>query len=290
MSPIYGATGFLDVEVVYADVVGGTPTAAPKVVLTVTGLGVTTVRVKITRSVSGESLTVPGALEWEVIDSGVLTDYAAPLNVQTTYTLYVDGVIADVKTVTVVSETAWLQDPRQPDRALPVHVDRRVPGAVTLRDEALKEINYPARASSMEVMGDPIPVSFGGQRGAPRGVNVSMSAHDADTADTFRELISEAPILLLRTVKDMVPLPPMVYLLAEVTERPLNVHIGYSLTAWSVVGDFVRPVMQQVISGFLTYDDVQDVLGVYTYDEVLALAAGTTYLDWEKNPLIFETL
>lgn len=282
MSPIYGAPGYLAVE--------QTDDARPTVLLTVTGLGVTSVSVRITRTVSGVALTVPGALAWDVVDSGVLRDYAAPLNVQTTYTLWVDGVIADVKTFTVVSLTAWLQDPRQPDRCLPVLVAGAVPGSLSMRDEALKVVQYPARSSSMSVMGDPLPVSFGGQRGAPLGVNVSVSTYEAETADLFREMVSEAPILLLRTVPEMVPLPPVVYLLADVSEQPQNVHIGGGLTAWSITGDFVRPVLQQVISGFLTYDDVQAVLGVYTYDEVQALAAPTTYLEWEADPLIFTTL
>lgn len=283
MSPIYGAAGILSLEAL-------TDYPCPRVRLTLTGLGASVVTVKITRTNGAASLTVPGALEWELVDSGVLTDYACPLNIQTTYTLWVDGVIADVKTITLASETAWIQDPRQPDRALPVLTGEDEPGALTMRSEALKDISYPALAGTMDVMGDPLPVAFGGQRMAPKGVNTSVSAYDAAGADAFRELISEAPILLLRTTSDMVPLPPLVYLLADVAERPQNVHIGGSFTAWSVVGQFVRPVLQQVISGFLTYDDVQAVLGVYTYDEVQALAAGTTYLDWQKNPLIFTTL
>lgn len=283
MSPIYGAVGNLAVE----DITGS---GAPKVRLTLTGLGGTSVVVRVTRTVNGESLTVPGALAWDVVDSGVLVDYAPPNGIQTTYTLYVGGVIADVKTITASSPYAWLSDPRQPDRALPVLLDRKAPGLLTLRDEALKEIPYKAKSSSMAVMGDPLPVAFGGQRMAPGGVNLSMSSYDPTTAQAFRQLISEAPILLLRTLPSVLPIPPVVYILADVTERPQNVLIGGALTAWSVVGDFVRPVLQQVISGFLTYDDVQAVLGVYTYDEVEALAAGTTYLDWQKNPLIFTTL
>lgn len=283
MSPIYGAPGALALEAL-------TDYPCPRIRLTLTGLGVSAVTVKITRSNGAVPLTVPGAMEWTLLDSGVLTDYAAPLNIQTTYTLYVDGVIADVKTITLPSATAWIQDPRQPDRALPVHSGDDGPGALTMRSEALKEIHYPNAATTMAVMGDPLPVAFGGQRMAPKGVNTSLSAYDTEGADAFRALISEAPILLLRTTTDMVPLPPLVYLLADVAEQPQNVHIGGSFTAWSVVGEFVRPVMQQVISGFLTYDDVQAVLGVYTYDEVMALAAGTTYLDWQKNPLIFTTL
>ena len=284
MSVFYGAPGNMSLEAF------STFDPCPRVEITLTDLGVSTVSVRITRTVSGSALAVPGALARDVVDSDFLTDYAAPLNVQTTYTLYVDGVIADVKTITLTSSVACLQDPRQPDRALPVHVAEREAGHLTMRSEALQDVNYPARSSSMAVMGDPLPVSFGGQRGAPKGVNTSVSAYDNPTSDAMRELISEAPILLLRTISDMVPLPPAVYLLADVSEQPVTVHMGGALTAWSVVGDFVRPVLQQVISGFLTYDDVQAVLGVYTYDEVQALAAGTTYLDWRKNPLIFTTL
>ncbi|HEX9226735.1 MAG TPA: hypothetical protein VF885_08760 [Arthrobacter sp.] len=283
MSPIYGAPGALALEAL-------TDYPCPRIRLTLTGLGVSGVTVNITRSNGGSALTVPGALAWELVDSGVLTDYACPLNIQTTYTLWVDGVIADVKTITLPSATAWIQDPRQPDRALPVHGGDDSPGALTMRSEALKDIPYPSRASAMDVMGDPLPVAFGGQRMAPKGINTSMSAYDVEGTDAFRRLISEAPILLFRTTADMVPLPPLVYLLADVAEQPQNVHIGGSFTAWDVNGQFVRPVLQQVISGFLTYDDVQAVLGVYTYDEVEALAAATTYLDWQKDPLIFTTL
>lgn len=283
MSPIYGAEGFLELEALV-------DFPCPRIRLTLTGLGVSTVSVKITRTSGGVSLVVPGAREWELVDSGVLVDYACPLNLQATYTLWVDGVIADVKTITLPSLTAWVQDPRQPDRAMPVYTGLDAPGALTMRSEALKQIDHPVRASTMDVMGDPLPVVFGGQRMAPQGVNASVSTYDAAAVESFRLLISEAPILLLRTTNDMVPLPALVYLLADVTELPQNVHIGGSFTAWSVNGGFVRPVMQRVLSGFLTYDDVQAVLGVYTYDEVQALAAGTTYLDWDKNPLIFTTL
>lgn len=279
----YGAPGNMSLEAL-------TDAPCPRVRITLTGLGGTAVTVRITRTVAGAALVVPGALAWELVDSGVLVDYAAPLNVQTTYTLYVDGAIADVKTITLESDTAWIQDPRQPDRALPVEVEDAVNGRLTMRAEALADINYGANSSTMSVMGDPLPVAFGAQRSAPAGLNVSMSSYEAATSTAFRELVSEAPILLLRTTDRMVPLPPAVYLLADVSEQPQTVHIGGTFTAWNVVGDFVRPVLQQVISGFLTYADVQAVLGVYTYDEVQALAGATTYLDWQKNPLIFTTL
>lgn len=281
MSPIYGAPGFLEVE--------QTDDARPTVLLTVTGLGALTVTVRITRSVAGESLTVPGALNWDVVDSDVLSDYAAPLNVQTTYTLYVDGVIADVKTITVVSEYSWVQDPRQPDRCLPVRLSTLSAGYLTLDVEALRTMEYQSGSSTMGVMGDPYPVAFGGQRSAATGVNLTMHAPDAATRDMF-SLIKESPVLLFRPAVSNIPLPPMTYMLATVTATHHGAPRNDAFTTWAVGGDLVRAVLQQVISGFLTYDDVQAVLGVYTYDEVQALAAGTTYLDWSKNPLIFTTL
>lgn len=281
MSPIYGAPGNLALE--------QSNDVRPTVILTVTGLGVSTVTVRITRSVGGESLTVPGALAWEVVDSGALTDYAPPLNIQATYTLYVDGVIADVKTVTAVSEHSWIQDPRQPDRCLPVVLGGIEPGCLTLGGESLQAFDYPAGSSTMPVMGDSYPVAFGGQRSAARGVNLTLHAMDAPGRDMFA-LIKESPVLLFRPAVAEIPLPPMTYMLAAVTATHHGAGSGEAFTTWSVSGDLVRAVLQQVISGFLTYDDVQAVLGVYTYDEVQALAAGTTYLDWQKNPLIFTTL
>ena len=283
MTMFYGAPGLMTLEAL-------TDAPCPRVRVTITGLGTTPVVLRVTRTVANEAATVPGARARDSVDSDVLIDYAAPLNVQTTYTLYVDGVIADVKTITLESATAWIQDPLQPDRAMPVSVDVDVDGALYMRGEALNQIDYPNRSSQMSIMGDRFPVSFGGQRQAAAGVDTSLSSKSMATADAFRLMVSEAPILLLRTVAAMVPLPPLSYLLANVTEQPMNVHIGGNLTVWSVTGDLVRAVQQSAISGFITYAEAQELLAPYTYDEVQTVCAGTTYLDWQKNPLIFSTL
>lgn len=283
MTVFYGVPGSLVLEAL-------SDAPCPRVRLTVTGLGASAVVVRVTRNIAGESVTVPGALARDVVDSDVLIDYAAPLNVQTTYTLYVNGMITDVKTITLTSVFPWLQDPLQPGRALPVSIDSNDAGGLYMRGDALREVSYPARSSQMHVMGDRLPVAFGGQRQAGSGVDTSVSSQNTATADAFRELISEAPILLLRTVDRMVPLPPLAYLLADVKEQPVNVHIGGDLTVWSVTGDLVRAVLQSPISGFITNDDVQALLGTYTNAEIEAVCAGTTNLDWQKNPLIFSTL
>lgn len=278
----YGAPGNMSLEAL-------TDAPCPRVRITLTGLGGTAVTVRITRTVAGAALVVPGALAWELVDSGVLVDYAAPLNVQTTYTLYVDGAIADVKTITLESDYSWVQDPRQPDRALPVRQTTIAPGFLTLTSDALKTIEYPSGSSTMNVMGDSLPVSFGGQRRAESAVDLSLHAPDAATRDMFT-LIKESPILLFRPASPNIPMPPLAYLLATIKATYHGAPQNDAFTTWAVGGDLVRAVLQQVISGFLTYTDVQAVLGVYTYDEVQALAGATTYLDWQKNPLIFTTL
>jgi hypothetical protein len=88
----------------------------------------------------------------------------------------------------------------------------------------------------------------------------------------------------------MVPLPALSYLCAEVVEQPVTVHYGGTLTRWAVTGDLVSAVMQAAISGFVTYDEVQQLLAGVTYDEVQAAYSGLTYLDVQKNPLIFADL
>ena len=110
------------------------------------------------------------------------------------------------------------------------------------------------------------------------------------TASAFRAMRLGTPILLLRTSTDMVPLPALAYLAAEVSEQPVNVHIGGTLTRWQVTGDLVSAVVQAAISGFVTVDEVQQLLAGLTVDEVQSAYAGLTVLDVQKNPLVYADL
>jgi hypothetical protein len=82
----------------------------------------------------------------------------------------------------------------------------------------------------------------------------------------------------------------LAYLLAEVQEQPVTVHIGGSLTRWNVSGDLVSAVVQAAVSGFVTYDEVQQLLAGVSYDEVQAVFSGLTYLDVMKDPLSYAAL
>lgn len=261
----------------------------PSVRVTVSGVASTT-SFTLTRLCAGRTITVPGWRAKQVIDSLVDTDWCAPINRPVTYSLLVNGAVVASATITLTSDVAWIQDPLQPDKCLPVKGSGINPGFLTMDGPALKSVTYKNRSSAIDILGSEYPVSFGGQVSAGSGINASMKADDNETSAAFRAIVQGTPILLLRTTADMVPLPPLAYLQAQTVEQPITVHWGQGLTAWSVTGDLVAAVMQAAITGSVTYDDVQQLLSGYTYDEVQTLAAATTYLDWQKNPLIFSTL
>lgn len=283
MTVVFAAGGIASLEL---ETIDGTP---PSVRVTVSGVASTTT-FTLTRLCEGRTTTVPGWRAKTFIDTLVYSDWVAPLNRPVTYSLLVNGSIVASATITLPSDTAWIQDPLQPDKCLPVKGDGINPGFLTMDGPALKSVTYRNKSNAIDILGSEYPVPFGGQVSAGSGINASMKADDNETSAAFRLIVADAPILLLRTTLDMVPLPPLAYLLAQAVEQPITVHWGFGLTAWSVTGDLVAAVMQAAITGSVTYDEVQQLLAGYTYDEVQALAAATTYLDWQKNPLIVSTL
>lgn len=283
MTVVFGTGGTATLTL---ETVDGTP---PAVRVTVSGVAAMTT-FTLTRLCEGRTETVPGWRAKQFIDAVVDMDWCAPLNRAVTYNLLVNSAVVASATITLSSPYAWLQDPLQPEKSIPVVTGRDAAGYLTMRGDALKSIDYNAGSQPIRIMGSGYPVAFGGQVAAASKVNASMRTTDAGTASRMRDLRSEAPILLLRTTADMVPLPALAYLLADVSEQPVTVHIGGNLTRWVITGDLVAAVLRAAVSGSVTYDQVQQLLAGYTYDQVQAKAAATTYLDWQKNPLIFSTL
>jgi len=283
MTVVYSTGGSAVLEL---ETIDGAP---PAVRVTVSGVATTTT-FTLTRLCEGVTSTVPGWRAKQFIDTYVDMDWATPLNRPTTYTLLVNGVVAAAATITLTSDTAWLQDPLQPDKCLPVMTGGVNPGFLTMDGPSLSSVAYKNRSGSIDVMGSAYPVAFGGQVGAASGINASMKSDDSVTASAFRVIVQGTPILLLRTTADMVPLPALAYLQAQVVEQPVTVHWGGTLTAWSVTGDLIAAVLQAAVTGSVTYDQVQQLLSGYTYADIQTRAAATTYLDWQKNPLIFSTL
>lgn len=246
--------------------------------------------IKVVRRAGGETWTVPGLKAKSVTDTAVFDDWFAPLNTDVTYTVEVAGVAQHTGTVLVPSGTAWLQDPLQPDRAVPVVGRGNFPGALHLTSDSLQSVEYTSPGAEHYVMGAKYPVVVGGQRQGLSGAQLVASSYDRALDEAFRTLVAEAPVLVLRTIEGMHPLPPLVYLHAQVSEQPTTTHYGGELGRWSMQGNLVAAVVQAVRSGFITYQQAQELLAGYTYADIQTIAASTTYLDWQKNPLIISTL
>jgi hypothetical protein len=261
----------------------------PAVRVTVSGVAATTT-FTLNRLCEGKTITVPGWRAKQFTDSYSEVDWAAPTNRPVTYTLLVDGVVVASATITLPSAYAWLQDPLQPDKCLRFGLSRDGTTAV-LDHKSLKQFTHKANAATVQIMGSPEPVVFGGQRQAASGVTYQLRTFTEADADTMTALIEETPILLVRPLPGMVGVPAVAYLNGDVTQAPFTTHLpGEHQQYWTVTGDLIAAVLQAAITGTVTYDQVQQLLAGYTYDQVQAKAAATTYLDWQKNPLIFSTL
>ena len=256
----------------------------PRVRVTVTDVA-STLTFTLTRLCEGETLPVPGWSSRSFTDSDMDVDWLPPLNRPVTYTLSADGVPICTATIVLYFDGGVLQDPIQPGNWLPV-LRRVSTGAATPGQGFIGTLGRDAPGTGIQVMGSRYQVRIGGQRQAATGIPLPFLTPDVVTTDRFRDLVSEAPILVYRpAVKS--PLPAVAYLAAGVSEVPAD-ESGF--TTWQVTGDLVSAVVQAAISGFVTYDEVQQLLAGVTYAEVQAAYAGLTYLDVQKDPLVYASL
>ena len=284
MTVVYAEGGIATLEL---ETIDGDP---PAVRVTVSGVASTTA-FTLTRLCEGATETVPGWRSKQFIDSYSELDWAAPTNRPVTYNLSVAGALVASATITLATPYAWLQDPLQPEKCMPFALRDSIPGMASLDSRSLKELDYKGGSTLIGIMGSSLPVAFGGQRAAASGVVHRIRTYtDADAA-RFLNIIREAPILLVRTLPGMRGVPALTYLNADVRREQFTTHLpGGEQEYWTLSGDLIAAVMQAAITGSVTYDDVQQLLAGYTYDQVQTKAAATTYLDWQKNPLIFSTL
>lgn len=247
-------------------------------------------KIRLQRACGGEVQIVQGGRNLAAAEVAILTDWAAPLNRPAVYTVLVDGEPQSTATITIHSDVAWLQDPLDPTSALPVESKRIRKGALLLDSKAVSSANYVSEATEIRVMGARYPRYFSGPRSGAKDVQLSMWSDDEPTETTLRLMVAEAPILLFRPLPRHRLLPPVVYIAGDVAEDQRTVRLGQDLTHWTVQGNIVQPMGQAPLTGFVTYDQVQELLAGKTYDAVQAVAGSTVYLDWRKDPLIFQNL
>ena len=266
----------------------------PRIRVTVSGV-TGTKTYQLTRSAGGDTNIVPGWVSRSITGSDVDIDWAAPLNRVIRYQL-IDSVAGVVATANIVldSNAAILQDPILPDKFIRVSArGARIPDWATMTEGSTSQLQYGNGANLVPIMGSMYPVALGGQ--ATRGTNVPelFSTYSENSADTFRNMVlGGANVFLLRTTQDMKPLPALAYLSGAFSENPITSmwDKANGTTHWEINANLVAAVMQAAKSGYITYDQVQALLGGLTYDQVQAKYASLKYLDVQASPLIYQAL
>lgn len=264
---------------------------APQCQIVMTDIGPGSYTVQVTRQCEGETNNVPGGLSFGISSAAVLTDYAPPLQRSIVYNVIWNSVVVGSASYTQSATSAWICDPLQPDKSIPIQLNGGTTGFLTMDGDSLKEVVYPDNSSRIGILGASKPTLMGGQAQAGTKVPILLYSDDKATADAFRAMCLNSPILLLRPLLGMDPLPALAYMSRELRERPVNRQFGGTIASWTITGDIVQAVQQAVISGFVTYQNVQDLITVSnTYAQVQTKSAAKTYLDWQKNPRIWSLL
>jgi hypothetical protein len=262
-----------------------------RVEITLTDLPPTTNQVTIWRTADGRRRAVRSYRNVAVVGSDFVTDYEPPLNRLLTYELEVlsgegMGGPSAVSTVTVTPTEihGWIQDPLDPDSAIKVFAVAGPAGEPTLLPSAVAQLEYAADVSMMNVMGSDEPVALLGQRMQAGNVPFHFFTDAAQQATDLRNLLKQAPILLIRPGSDWGPsLPGACYVAPPVpVESPVGIIYGNAYTEWKFASSLVRAPSMNVVIPFWTYQDWQDLWT--TYQQAQTALSGKTYLQVKKSP------
>lgn len=277
LGQVIAVTGGISVEAF-------TDAPCPRVGVTVTGLNPSVAStITVWRSVPGEArASVRGARNLVVTAATFLVDYEAPLGRVVTYTLEVNGLTVPetlTATVTVPSDTVWMQDPLDPSTAVPVSWGTGN-GDILFAPAALTAIGYPSPATLVRVMGATYPTALGGNRMGAASVPLDLLTRTIIAANQVRILLNAAEPLLVRTIPAVSPpLPALAYVHASATEQRAP-FMGGTLTTWALVGDLVTAPTINLLVATWTYANVTALYDTYA----TAALSGRTYLQWMRDP------
>lgn len=272
-----------------------TDAPCPRVQITVDGLDPSgPSRVTVWRaSEGGRRRQVRGWSNRLVFGSDVGMDFEVPLNRPVRYDVQVISGALTPDTLTGYVQinvvNGFAQDPLVPSSAVPVTGGENGDSAPTiLRASAFSELEYAMGMSSAQILGSDTPVGLFGQRMVASGIDFSVFTHAAEASTALREVLRTSAPLLIRTLPEWGDLPDLLYTAPQVIEQPQDVAWGGSLTRWELRGDQVTPPSLDVLVPIWSYDDVQALFDEYTYAyrEALAVDAGATYLDDQRDPTL----
>lgn len=269
-----------------AEAILGEP--CPRVGITVRGLAAGSHKITVWRTCEGERVAVRSARGRVVIDSTYVEDFEAPLNRPVMYHLEVLSgasatTIAAGAGVTLRATSGYVQDPLDPWSAVPVNAGPQGDEAF-FTPESFESFTYDASVSRFAVLGSNRPVAIAGQRQAATGVTLSMVTTDPDANTRLRDLVLQAPLLIVRPLPEWGRAVPATatYTAASVAERPLRHAIGGVVTRWETTGDVVRGSSARVLNPTWAYQRVRELYS--TYEQKQLTSGGGSYLDDIKNP------
>lgn len=263
----------------------------PSVGITVEGLDESgPSRVAVWRQHPGEGRTrVQGTENVEVTGAGYFVDYTPPLGRPATYFVEVveGAVIPDEEdltgTVTVESDTAWLQDALNPMLAVPVAIRPKRHEKIWFTTGAFEALERVMPSETVQVMGSRMPVTMQGTRQAPSDIPLTMITDAAEAASRLRTVLVEAQHLVLRVPPMISQVDAVVHLgSVSMPERPRrDIWYGGTVTTWEVVGTQSRGPRIGAYTALWTYDDVVELYAGMSYTDVVD---GRRYVDWQAHP------
>ncbi|MDQ5861903.1 MAG: hypothetical protein M3536_06545 [Actinomycetota bacterium] len=261
----------------------------PRVEVTITDVTPTDNVVNVWRTADGKRQAVRGARKFAVNGSNFITDYEAPLGRSVAYDLEITsglnlGAGATQQTVTVNAASGCIQDPLVPSSAVPLYENASPNGEPMLQGQAISSLEYASGMNLMQVIGSPDPVALMGQRLSAANVDFSMVTAAAQQATTLRNLLKQAPLLLVRPLTSFgASLPGLCYMAsAKPVEMPQFTRWDGTVTKWQLSGDLVAAPTMNVLVPIWTYGTVAALWT--TYQAAQTALAAKTYLDVLKSP------
>lgn len=261
----------------------------PRVEITISDVTPTDNIVTVWVTADGKRKAVRSARKWTVNGSNFVVDYEPALGRTVAYDLEVTsglnyGAGVTQQTTTVNAAAACIQDPLVPTSAIPIYENYSPNGEPTLQGQAISALEYAAGMNLIQVIGSPDPVALMGQRLSAANVDFSMVTTAAQQTTNLRNLLQQAPVLLVRPLPTFgAPLPGLCYVAsAKPVEQPQFSRWEGTVTKWELKGDLVAAPTMNVLVPVWTYGTVAALWG--TYQAAQTALASKTYLDVLKSP------
>jgi hypothetical protein len=288
-----GANASTSTEKTYTPDIGlvaKTDAPCPRVEVTLTNFTPTDNSINLWVMADGVRRAVRGAREITVNDSTLIIDYEVALNRQVDFSIEIlsglnVGASVPTQSITVTSDTWWIQDPLVPTSAVAVDSGADYPDSPALTAAALKQLEYAADISVIPIMGSNEPVAIGGERLAASGVPWNMVTTAAQATTNLRNLLKQCTTVLIRPGANGAgdEIPGKAYMAVQKpVEKPVTVAWNGEMTLWELVGDTVAPPTLRIQVPVWTYGDVKALFA--TYQQALDAHTGDTYLDVLKSP------